>query len=62
VPKFTAAERTFIKSLVATLSIKRIPDAEIIRDRRRDRKKWTVLSLALIAATLIVGLVILVTK
>lgn len=32
VPKFTAAERTFVKSLVATLSIKRIPDAEIIKE------------------------------
>jgi uncharacterized membrane protein YgaE (UPF0421/DUF939 family) len=31
-PKFTSAERILLKSIVATLSIKRIPDAEIIKE------------------------------
>jgi hypothetical protein len=31
VPKFTLEERTLIKNIVATLSIKRIPDPEIIK-------------------------------
>jgi hypothetical protein len=30
-PKFSAAERTLVKSIVANLSIKRIPDTEIIK-------------------------------
>lgn len=30
-PKFTSAERTLVKSIVANLSIKRIPDSEIIK-------------------------------
>jgi hypothetical protein len=29
VPKFTAAERNTVKSIVASLTIKRLPDAEI---------------------------------
>jgi hypothetical protein len=32
VPKFTAAESALIKSIVATLTIKRIPEAEIINE------------------------------
>jgi hypothetical protein len=32
VPKFTAAESTLIKSIVASLSIKRIPEPEIINE------------------------------
>jgi hypothetical protein len=32
VSKFTAAERIHVKSLVANLSIRRIPDAEIIKE------------------------------
>ncbi len=31
-PKFTSAERTLLKSIVATLSIKRIPESEIIKE------------------------------
>lgn len=31
-PKFTSAERILLKSIVATLSIKRIPEAEIIKE------------------------------
>jgi uncharacterized membrane protein YgaE (UPF0421/DUF939 family) len=32
VPKFTSAKRTLVKSIVANLTIKRIPDAEIINE------------------------------
>ena len=31
-PKFTNTERTLIKSIVASLSIKRIPESEIIKE------------------------------
>jgi hypothetical protein len=31
-PKFTSAERILLKSIVATLSIKRIPEPEIIKE------------------------------
>ena len=31
-PKFTSAERILLKSIVATLSIKRIPESEIIKE------------------------------
>lgn len=30
-PKFTAAERNLVKSIIANLSIKRIPEPEIIK-------------------------------
>jgi hypothetical protein len=39
VSKFTNAERVLVKNLVATLSIKRIPDLEIIEEIRRQTKK-----------------------
>jgi hypothetical protein len=32
VPKFTVGERSLVKSLVASLSIKRIPDTDIIKE------------------------------
>jgi uncharacterized protein YpbB len=32
VPKFTSAERIQIRTLVATLSIKRLPDAEVMKE------------------------------
>jgi hypothetical protein len=38
-PKFTALERNLIKSIVATLSIKRIPDSEIIKEVFNQTKK-----------------------
>lgn len=38
-PKFTAAERNQIQSIVATLSIKRIPDVEIIEEINQKLKK-----------------------
>lgn len=31
-PKFTSAERILLKSIVATLSIKRVPESEIIKE------------------------------
>ena len=31
-PKFTSAERILLKSIIATLSIKRIPESEIIKE------------------------------
>ena len=31
-PKFTNAERILLKSIVATLSIKRVPDSDIIKE------------------------------
>ena len=31
-PKFTTAERILLKSIVATLSIKRVPELEIIKE------------------------------
>ena len=37
--KFTYAERATIKSIVATLSIKRIPEAEILREIERQTDK-----------------------
>jgi hypothetical protein len=30
-PKFTTAEKSLVKSIIASLSIKRIPDSEIIK-------------------------------
>jgi hypothetical protein len=39
VAKFTNAERSFAKSILATLSIKKIPDAEIIKEIERQTKK-----------------------
>jgi hypothetical protein len=39
VPKFTSTERTLIQSIVATLSIKRIPDPEIIKEVHERTKK-----------------------
>ena len=38
-PKFTKGERTLIKSIVATLSIKKIPDSEIIKEIYRQTNK-----------------------
>jgi hypothetical protein len=35
VPKFNASERTLIKVIVARLTIKRLPDSEIIAEVRR---------------------------
>jgi hypothetical protein len=32
VPKYTAAERTHVKGIVASLSIKRIPDPDIVKE------------------------------
>ena len=34
-PKFNASERTLIKDIVARLTIKRLPDSEIIAEVRR---------------------------
>jgi hypothetical protein len=39
VGKFTTAERSLAKSILATLSIKKIPDAEIIKEIERQKKK-----------------------
>jgi hypothetical protein len=39
VPKLTNAERVLVKNLVATLSIKRIPDLEIIKEIKRQTTK-----------------------
>jgi len=39
VPKFTNAQRALVKNLVATLSIKRIPDIEIIDAVKRKTNK-----------------------
>jgi|GEM_PF-1727978 len=39
VSKFTYAERTLVMTLVATLSIKRIPDLEIIKEIERQTNK-----------------------
>jgi hypothetical protein len=38
-PKFTSAERILLKSIVATLSIKRVPESEIIRDISSDQQE-----------------------
>jgi hypothetical protein len=38
-PKFTNAERILLKSIVATLSIKRVPESEIIRDISSDQQE-----------------------
>jgi len=38
-PKFTASQRELIKSMVATLSIKRIPNLEIIKEVERQTNK-----------------------
>jgi hypothetical protein len=38
-PKFTGPERNLIKSIVATLSIKRIPESEIINEIYRQTNK-----------------------
>ena len=37
--KFTNAERSLAKSILATLSIKKIPDAEIIKEIERQTNK-----------------------
>ena len=37
--KYTAAERRFVKSIVATLTIKRIPDPEIKKEIERQTNK-----------------------
>jgi predicted PolB exonuclease-like 3'-5' exonuclease len=39
VPKFTASERMLIQNLVCNLSIKRIPDNEIIKEVYEHTKK-----------------------
>jgi outer membrane protein assembly factor BamA len=39
VSKFTSGERTLIKSIVATLSIKKIPESEIIKEVYEQTKK-----------------------
>ena len=39
VAKFTSAERSLAKSILATLSIKKIPDPEIIKEIERQTKK-----------------------
>jgi hypothetical protein len=39
VPKFTGAERTLVTSIVASLSIKRIPDPDIMNEVFRQTKK-----------------------
>jgi hypothetical protein len=39
VAKFTSAERSLAKSILTTLSIKKIPDAEIIKEIERQTKK-----------------------
>jgi hypothetical protein len=38
-PKFTSAERILVKSIIAALSIKRIPYQEIIDEIYRQTKK-----------------------
>ncbi len=38
-PKYTAAERRFVRSIVATLTIKRIPDPEIKKEIERQTNK-----------------------
>ena len=38
-PKFTSAERILVKSIVASLSIKRIPEQDIIDEIYRQTKK-----------------------
>ena len=38
-PKFTGAERTLVKSIVASLSIKRIPESDIASEIYRQTKK-----------------------
>ena len=37
--KFTSAERTTVRSIVATMSIKKIPESEIIREIERQTSK-----------------------
>jgi hypothetical protein len=39
VSKFTSAERTTVRSIVATMSIKKIPESEIIREIERQTSK-----------------------
>jgi hypothetical protein len=39
VPKYTAAERTLVKSIVASLSIKRIPDPDIVKEVYKQTNK-----------------------
>jgi hypothetical protein len=39
VPKFTNQERSIIKSIVASLSIKRMPDSEIIKEIHQQTNK-----------------------
>ena len=38
-PKFTSAERILVKSIIASLSIKRIPEQDIIDEVYRQTKK-----------------------
>jgi hypothetical protein len=38
-PKFTAADRALVKSIVACLSIKRIPESEIVKEIYRQTHK-----------------------
>ena len=38
-PKYTSQERTLVKSIVANLTIKRIPDNEIIKEVARQTNK-----------------------
>ena len=38
-PKYTTAERQFVKSIVANLSLKRIPDNEIIKEVYNQTRK-----------------------
>jgi hypothetical protein len=42
-PKFTKPQRTTIRSLVAALSIKRIPDSEIIKEIESDTSQIPIL-------------------
>ncbi len=39
-PKFTCAERILLKSIVATLSIKRVPESEIIKETFHQTNKY----------------------
>jgi hypothetical protein len=39
VPKYTAAERTLVRSIIASLSIKRVPESEIIAEVHKHTNK-----------------------
>jgi hypothetical protein len=43
VSKYTAAERTLVKSIVAALSIKRIPDSKIMKEHTHNQHTLTTL-------------------